>query len=344
MTNNRSTRRAFLAATGAALALPATARVAQAARAPLSPAVTVKVGIIGALFDVGSIVAFERGYFKAEGLDVALQAFPGSAEASQAFAIGGIDALATGPNPMIFNAKTRNLKIAIVAGAGQHSPGHPGVSLILRKDVVESGRYKSPGDLKGMKIASGLLTPSNWFLEEYARRGGAPDNSVEIVPLGLPNTVEALANKALDGGCINEPFASLLLQKSNGVRVATIDQFAPNFPSGWLLFGSSLLTDNVEAGKRFMVAYLRGVRDYRDAYAGARRGRPAIIALLKKYDMLVTDATPSLGFPVDGKPSFTGVDAFARWQLAHGTIKQLPDLAALSDLRFLTYASGQGVG
>jgi NitT/TauT family transport system substrate-binding protein len=192
-----------------------------------------------------------------------------------------------------------------------------------------------------MKIASGLFTPSNWFVEEFARRGGAPDNSVEIVPLGLPNTVEALANKALDGGCINEPSASLLLQRSNGVRIANMDTFAPNFPSGWLLFGSSLLNENVEAGKRFMVAYLRGVRDYREAYA-SRRGLPALIVLLKKYDMLVTEATPSVGFPAGGKPSFAGVDQFARWQLAHGTIKQLPDLTALNDRRFLAYALGEG--
>jgi NitT/TauT family transport system substrate-binding protein len=342
MTTMRLTRQAFLATTGAAAALPAMPRLAQAARLPLSPIVSVKIGIIGALFDVGSIVAFERGYFKEEGLDVNLQAFPGSAEASQAFAIGGVDAISSGPNPMIFNAKSRNLKIAIVAGAGQHSPGHGAISLILRKDLIDSGRYRSPADLKGMKIASGLLTPSNWFVEEFARRGGAPDSSVEIVPLGLPNTVEALANKALDGGCINEPSASLLLQRSNGVRIANMDAFAPNFPSGWLLFGSSLLNENVEAGKRFMVAYLRGVRDYREAYAGSRRGLPALIVLLKKYDMLVTDATPSLGFPADGKPSFVGVDQFAQWQLAHGTIKQLPDMTALNDRRFLAYASGEG--
>jgi hypothetical protein len=130
------------------------------------------------------------------------------------------------------------------------------------------------------------------------------------------------------------------LSRSDGVRVASIDSFAPNVPSGWLLFGKLLLEDNVEAGKRYVSAFLRGVADYRAAYEPGRRGYVDVIAALEKHNMPMSSQTPSLGFPPDGKPSFVGVEDFARWQLAHGTIKEMPDLVGLTDLRFLRAASG----
>jgi ABC-type nitrate/sulfonate/bicarbonate transport system substrate-binding protein len=44
-------------------------------REPLNPRVTLKMGAVGALSDAGIFVALDRGFFKAEGLDVELVTF-----------------------------------------------------------------------------------------------------------------------------------------------------------------------------------------------------------------------------------------------------------------------------
>lgn len=340
----RRTRRVLL---GAGLVLPAAAllrpaaAVAQPARTPLAPPVKVRVGIIAAMFDAVSIIAAEKGYFREEGLDVEIKAFPGSGDAAQALAIGALEVLASGPNPMIFNARQRNVDLTIVASAGQHSPGHGSISLVLRRDLVDSGRWRSPADLKGLKIASGLAAPSSWFVSELGRRHGVSEKEFEIVQLGLPNVVAGLGNRSIDGGCINEPHATQVLKRVNGVRVMSMDQFKPDFPNGYLLYSAALTRRNPEAGRRYLVAYLRALRDYRAAFIDGTTGAPELAAMLKKHNMELTPDTPMLDFPADARPSFVGVDELAAWHLRMGNIRQKPDLAALTDDSFRAYAVAQ---
>jgi NitT/TauT family transport system substrate-binding protein len=334
-------RRIILGAAGALLIAPALGWAQTPARKPIAPPVKLTVGIIAAMFDAISIIAAEKGYFAEEGLDVEIKAFPGSGEAAQALAIGAIDALASGPNPMIFNSRQRKIDMTIVASAGQHSPGHGSISFVLRRDLVESGRYKTPADLKGMKIASGLAAPSSWFVSELARRSGVGPRDFEIVQLGLPNVVAGLGNKSIDGGCINEPHATQVLKRVNGVRIMSMDQFKPNFPNGYLMFAASLTKKNPEAGRRYLVAYMRALRHYREAFITKTRDSADIVALLKKYNMTVLPDTPMVDLPADGAPSFVAVDELIEWHLKMGNIRARPDLPSLIDDSFRRYALQQ---
>lgn len=343
MNTKAFSRRTLMAASTAALALSHLSLRAQAVtRTPLSPPVKLRVGIIAAMFDAVSIIAAEKGYFREEGLDVEIKAFPGSGEAAQALAIGALDALASGPNPMIFNSRSRNIDLTIVATAGQHSPNHGSISFVMRRDHVESGRYKTPADLKGMKLASGLAAPSSWFVSQLALQSGVTEKEFDIVQLGLPNVIAALGNKSIDAACINEPHATLVLKRINGVRIMSMDKFRPNFPNGYLIYGPSLTKTNREAGRRYMVAYMRALRDYRQAFIepGAK-GSPEITAQLRKYNMEMLPETPMLDFPASGAPSFVAVDELIQWHLKMGNIRAVPDLKALTDESFLQYARTQ---
>lgn len=336
-------RRRLLAASAALAALPA-AWPQQARRAPLSPPQKIRVGIISAMFDALPIIGAEKGYFREEGLDVEIKPFPGSSDAAQALAIGALEVLASGPNPMIFNAKQRGIDLTIVGTAGQHSPGHGSISFLMRRDHVDSGRYKTPADLKGMKLASGLAAPSSWFVSTLAQQAGVGEKEFEIVQLGLPNVIAGLGNKSIDAACINEPHATLVLKKVQGVRIMSMDQFRPNFPNGWLLYGAGLTKRNPEAGRRFMVGYLRALRDYRQAFidktAAGKAGE--LVAILKKYNMELTPDTPMLDFPASGQPSFAAVDELVQWHLKMGNIRVAPDLKALVDDSYLKFALAQG--
>jgi NitT/TauT family transport system substrate-binding protein len=336
-------RRRFMGAVAGVAAVPGMAgwRRASAAGArvaPLSPPVKVRIGIISALFDSGSLIASTKGYFQDEGLDVDIVVFPSSAEASQAVGIGQIDVFSGAPNAGLFNARSQGIDIRVVAGAGENSPGHGVISLVLRKDLLDTGRYKSAADLKGMKLATGIAQPSEWLGAAMAAGAGLGPKDVDFVSLGFANTIAAMSNKAVDGGSVNEPFATLLIEQAGGVRVASMDKFKPRFPAGYLLYGTSLTKANREAGRRYMVAYLRGLRDYKLAFGPEKKNAADVVALLKKYNMIITPETPSMGVPDDGAPSFAGVPDFAAWLQQVGTIQTAPDLKGLVDDSFRQYA------
>jgi NitT/TauT family transport system substrate-binding protein len=320
--------------TGLALALVASVTAQAQTPAPTK----LRLGIISALFDAGSLIAIEKGYFREQGLEVEVKVFPGSSDANQALSIGAIDVLGSGISVAIFNARLRNIDMSIVAGAGDNTPGHGVISLVLRKDLLESGRYKGPADLKGLKLATGITAPSHWFVASLANEAQVSDKEINFIGLGIANTVAAMNNKAADGGSVNEPFATLLVEKGNGVRIASIDQKYPNFPAGYLIYGPTLTRKNVDAGNRYMIGYLKAMRDYRLAFGPDKIGTADIIAILQKYNIMVTPETPSAGIPDDYAPSFEWVSDYLDWQLKNGNLRSKPDPRSLVDDRFRLFA------
>ena len=321
-------------------ALPGVVR-AQARRAPLSPAVKVKLGIIRSLYDVGSLIADAKGYFREEGVELELATFPSAADSTQALSIGAIDALASSPSATIFNSRQRGIDMTIVAGAGQHSPGHGVISIVLRKDLVEGKRYRTAADLKGMKLATGVTSASHFLAVEYSRAAGLNEKDVEYVALGFGNLIAAMNNKAVDGGCINEPQATLMIERANGVRIVSSDRMKPNFPFGYLMYGTLLQKKNPDAGRRYMLAYLRGLRDYRLAFGPEKKDTADMIGILKKYDVIVTPAMPSLGLSEDGSPSFEKIGDFLEWHRSNGALRSIPDPKSVFDDSFRQYALAQ---
>jgi NitT/TauT family transport system substrate-binding protein len=310
-------------------------------QAPPLPNVKLRLGIISALFDAGSLIAIEKGYFREQGIDVEVKTFPASSDANQALSIGAIDVLANSISVAIFNARLRNIDMSIVAGAGNNTPGHGTISLVIRKDLVDSGRYKDPSDLKGLKLATGITSPSHWFAASLAETAHVNEKDVSFVGLGIANAVAAMNNKAIDGGSVNEPFATLLIEKGNGVRVASIDQKFPDLPAGYLIYGPVLTKKNVDAGNRYMVAYLKAMRDYRLAFGPERIATVEITAILRKYNILITPETPVAGIREDCAPSFEWVPSYLDWQVKNGNIRSKPDILSLVDDRFRLFALQQ---
>src|SRR4051812_3393128 len=100
----------------------------------------VRVGMISALFDSGSLIALEKGYFKEAEIEPELRTFTSTGDAAQAIAIGEIDALSSTPSVPLFTSRQRNIDLSIVASTGNQTPGHGIIGLVLRRDLVESGR------------------------------------------------------------------------------------------------------------------------------------------------------------------------------------------------------------
>lgn len=167
-----------------------------------------------------------------------------------------------------------------------------------------------------------------------ARRAGVDPASITFVSMGFSNVLAAFANKAVDSGAANEPLATAMARQGGAVTVATIDQVKPCFPAGYLVYGALLTKKNREAGKRFMIGYLRGVRNYLAAFGAGGTDRAAIEALLKKHDVAAGDGATPLDISPDGAASFSHVEDFLKWHLELGTIRTMPDIKSVLDDSF----------
>lgn len=153
--------------------------------APENAALNIAVGGKAALFYLPLTIAERKGYFKEEGLDVQISDFPGGAKALQAMIGGSADVVSGGYDHVIhMNAKGQNLQ-AFVAQLAT-----PALSMGVAKR--HAARYKSPRDLKGMKI--GVTAPgssTHLFLRYLLSSVGLGDDDVSVIGVGTGATAIA---------------------------------------------------------------------------------------------------------------------------------------------------------
>jgi NitT/TauT family transport system substrate-binding protein len=250
---------------------------------PLSPPVSLRLGTIGLNGEVGMFLAQERGYFADEGLDIEFVPFRSAAEALPALASGELALSAGAPDPSVFNAARRDVGVKLISSLSIVQQGDAGAALVIRQDHLDSGRYRDLPDLKGMNIAIHILgTTPQLYMERILAKGGLTVDDVQFTIVQIPDQIGALANKAVDAAWAIDPFVTLSEGQGLGKRVATVYDVFPGAVSMIILLSPVFERQQLEAVRRFAVAYLRGARDYLAA-AKTEHGREEIVPVLTKY-------------------------------------------------------------
>jgi NitT/TauT family transport system substrate-binding protein len=163
--------------------------------------------------------------------------------------------------------------------------------LMVRKDLVDSGRFKSYKDLKGMKLAVGTFGSANSSaMNEALKKGGLTwKDAGSIVALTFPQHLAAFQNKAIDASMTNEPTATSAVTGGFAVRVAGNDEIYPEQQTAVVLFSESFGRTKPKLAVKFMRAYIRAVREYNDALKDGRIAGPnadEIVATLTKHTFI----------------------------------------------------------
>jgi NitT/TauT family transport system substrate-binding protein len=247
---------------GALAALVVTAAVT----APAAALETVKVAVTAGLADAPIIVANERGYFQHEGIELEPVVFASASQAIAPLARKEIDVAGGAISAALYNAVERGVDLKAVSDRSHTSAGIPYITVFVRKDLIDSGRFKTMADLKGMKfaiIARGIAVHA--LLEAGLKSAGLKMSDVEIVYLDYPQQAMALKTGGIDATLMGEPFATSLVESGLGVRFMNTDDFFPNYVVTVYIYGETMLKDRPQVGQRFMKALMRGIRDYNDA-------------------------------------------------------------------------------
>jgi NitT/TauT family transport system substrate-binding protein len=244
----------------------------------------VSVGITNSASDVSLFVAQKRGYFWEEGLEVSFIAFPSAARMIAPMASGELDVATGALSAALFNAVARGIDVRIVADKNSTPPGRGTQPLLVRKDHVDSGRYKTIADLKGMKISTAAPgSAASTTLDRALKMGGLKLSDVDQVYMGFPQQAVALANKAIDAAFTAEPSATQAVNSGSAVRVMGDDEIYPMHQLAVVFYAGGFIKKKPEAARRYMRAYLKGVRYYNDAIVKGRLSGPRgeeIVAIL----------------------------------------------------------------
>jgi NitT/TauT family transport system substrate-binding protein len=239
---------------------------------------TVHVGMVRSISSVATLTAIEKGYFKEAGIKVVTEDIDTSANMIALLAQNQLQVIEGGISAGYFNALEKGLPISIVMDRVSSPLGH---NLMLRPDLKDQIRELK--QLKGKVLASnGAGSVSTYEVGKMLETGGLSIGDVDVKVFPFTQMAIAFANKAVDAAIVIPPFTSLFLSKGQAVAFKDPDDLVN--PRPLTISVDMVNTDwamaNRDLVRNYYVAYLRGVRDYCQAYhGGANRAEMIELAL-----------------------------------------------------------------
>ena len=180
------------------------------------PKLSIGVGGKPLFYYLPLTIAEQKGYFKAEGLDVEVLDFPGGAKALQALIGGSVDVV-SGAFEHTITQQAKGINIEALVLQGKYA------GIVLGMPKAKAAAYKGPADLKGMKI--GVTAPgssTNMFINILLAKAKLPPDAASYIGVGATAGAVAIMKKGeIDAISNLDPVITML--EADGTIVPVID-------------------------------------------------------------------------------------------------------------------------
>ncbi len=283
-------------------------------------------------------LGIERGFFREEGLDLAIKVVYGGPEIAHAYDTGSLRIGELG-SPPATTAIARGARFRIVAS---------GVRRRAVQYFVAAPGVRTWDDLRGKTVAAlSIGSCSYWFMRELLQHHALdPDADLNVVGLGerYPRVVELFRSGELAGAVISEPNVSIG-EGSGAFRVMqalTDPAFCPDMQWGVVVAAPGTLADD----PGLIRAVLRGCQtSYR--YAAAHRDEWISFGAdyfgIARETMARSIERELAGLHFDGEIDMRGLQQVIDLQTRLGAIKAPLRAEDIVDLQFLQPATPAGV-
>jgi len=295
---------------------------------------TVKVAYLPLISNAPLFIAKEEGFFARQGINVEFEKFQSGAATLPALINGDIAVSGGALSPGLFNAIAKDAHIRIVADKGRSAPGACNANgLMVRRDLFESGAVRNVSDLKGRKVMASSDQDHSIF--HVLALGNLTTADIEVINMDYASGTIALKNGAVDAGVLVEPYITQAADNGSAVVLIPASVYAPDMPFP-LYYGPAFLDKDPELGRRFMVGYLRGVKQYNEGKTDRN------LAILQNYTHLDRDLleqTCWLPIAQDGTVIRQPVMEYVDWLQTNKKINQKPDEDQVFDMSYASYAN-----
>jgi NitT/TauT family transport system substrate-binding protein len=217
-------------------------------------------------------MAIEKGFYKAEGLDVTYRLFPSGTTALQTFQTGQGDIAMTGDLPGVqyfFRTKQNYRHIAAIERDAK------GYVVIAAKNITK------PADLVGKTIATRVGSTGSWFISEYLAKNKVDPAKVTVKNLDTQVLPSALCGGEIAAFFIWQPIGSRTLEICPDKAHELAD--ATGYIQGYLVAGARPEWLASQEGKETATRWLRATMKGRDV---AQKDFAAVAAYAKaKLDL-----------------------------------------------------------
>jgi NitT/TauT family transport system substrate-binding protein len=210
----------------------------------------------GALF-----LAAAQGYFKVEGIDLAMTAYESDQRVAEALAAGATDFGLAGFTPAAFNVAGKGL-IKAVAAQAREKRYYEGTEIVASNIGFNKGLQKF-ADIANKTVAISALGPvSRYQLEQIARIKHVDLNRITVKSMQTLDAVaRAVGTNEVDAAIMPAPHARELLASNQAKLVGWYSELDEQ-QFGALFVSTRMIETRRGVVEKFIRAYRRGTADY----------------------------------------------------------------------------------
>jgi sulfonate transport system substrate-binding protein len=212
----------------------------------------VRIAYIQSVHHLPLWVALEKGYFKENGVDVAIEGiFRAGPEIMSAFSAGSLDMAYVGIAPTITAVANKTAQVFVLAQVNADG------SAIV---VGNTSPIQSIPDLSGKTVAvPGASTVQDFLLKKALTNSDLAMNRVNIIVLKPPEMIGALRADQIDAFNAWEPFPAKAVTSGVGRILVTSKQIWPNHPCCVLVADTNFVKRHSSEIKAVLRSHVRAI-------------------------------------------------------------------------------------
>jgi len=251
-----------------------------------SAAQKIRVGALRFTSHAASFVAYERGYFKDQGLEVEFRFFKAAQPMAIAIASGDVDFGVTAVSGGLINLAGKGA-IKVIGGALHEEKGIDGQMILASKSAIDSG-LKTPADLKGRSFGITQTGSSfHYMAHKIAQKEGFKVSDIKLKPLQKVGAIiGALKSGQIDAWSIVPHIAKGLSKSPKIEIIGKVSDYIPNYQVTTVFTSANIAKNKQELVKSFLMAFSRGTDDFNGALVDKNLGDIAsedMVKLIHKY-------------------------------------------------------------
>jgi NitT/TauT family transport system substrate-binding protein len=304
----------------------------------------VRIGIQYVTADGGLFLANDLGFFREQGISVTFNRMNDAATITNALATGQLEVAGATITPGTFQAAARKLDLKIVGDKNFMSPARgdlpamSGTRLAVRPQFDKGDLKATLEALRGKKLAiHSKLSIQVVYLGMLLEKYGMSLEDFAITPVLSPDQTAALKNGAIDAAVMQEPYFSQAVRQGIAKPASDLTEQLPaqGVSSTALLYGKQFL-ENPDLGRKFMIAYVKGVRAYNDALFHGKDKSKVLDLISKNTDVPVADLEKTYppGIDPDQRIDPSWIKTCHDFYRSNGTLDKDVNVADLVDTSY----------
>jgi len=306
----------------------------------------ITVGALRFTSHAASFVAFERNYFKDEGLEVEFKFFQAAQPMAVAIASGDVDVGVTAISGGLINLAQKGA-VKVVGGALQEEPGIDGQMILVSKKAHDAG-VTTPAALKGRTFGITQTGSSfHYMAHKIAQKEGFAGSDIKVKPLQKVGAIiGALKSEQIDAWAIVPHIAKGLSKAPTVELIGKIADYIPDYQVTTVFTSSENAANRKDLVKRFLKAFSRGADDFNAALVDKSAGDEAaedMVKLIHKYvyvERPYEKAAPSIRngamrINQNAKLNLTNVKDQLSWFQSEGLVSKDITIETLVDTGFV---------